>query len=69
MVLCPHSGFVGFLRVERYQASLLVEVVDAVGDKAFETVTFDPLGEVFRKEVLLILIVSDEVGRRGGKLT
>src|SRR5699024_11104007 len=44
--------------VERIEPVLVVEMIDNVGDVAFETVLFDPLRDVLRQEVLLILVVS-----------
>jgi hypothetical protein len=44
---------------------LLVEVVDGVGNESFEAVLFDPLGDVLRKQVLLVLAVSDKVRYHG----
>lgn len=61
--------FVSFLGIERLQAVVLVKVVDGIRNETFETVGFDPLGEILRKEVLLVLIVSDEVGCHGWKRT
>jgi hypothetical protein len=60
---------VGLLRVERFEAILVVEVVDSFGDELFKTVLSDRLREVLRKEVLLVLIVSNEVARHGWNLT
>ncbi len=69
MKLRSASVFVGFLWVKWLQPVLLVEVVDSVRNKLFETIVFDPLREVLRQQVLLILIVSDEVGRHRWNLT
>jgi hypothetical protein len=57
------SKVVAFLRVERFESALLVEIVENVRDKPFEAVLFDPVVDRFRQEVLLVLIVSDEVIR------
>jgi len=55
--------------IERFKSALVVEMIDNVGDVAFEAILFDPLRDVLRQEVLLILVVSDEVGRHGWILT
>jgi len=62
MILRSTAILVSLRWVERFEPVLVVEVVDGVRDEAFETVLFDPLGEIFREEVLLVLIVVNEVG-------
>jgi hypothetical protein len=62
MILRPTAIFVGLRWIKRLEQVVIIEVVDGVRDEAFETVLFDPLGEVFREEMLLVLIVLDEVG-------
>ena len=69
MKLRSISVFVSFLWVEWVQPILFIKVVNGVGDESFETVVFDPLREILRKEVLLILIVSDEIGCNDCSLT
>lgn len=45
------------LRVERVEPSLLIKDVNGVRDELFETVLFDPVSDVFRREHLLVLII------------
>jgi hypothetical protein len=47
--------------VERLQPVLLVEIVSGIRDKSFEAVFLDPLADVFRKQVSLVLVISDKV--------
>lgn len=68
MILRPATVLVGFLGVERFQPTFFVEIIDSVRDEPFETFLFDPLREILRQEVLLVLIVSDEVGCHGCNL-
>jgi hypothetical protein len=49
MELWPAKVFLGFLRGERLQPVLLVEVVDGVGDKSFETIFLGLFRETLRK--------------------
>jgi hypothetical protein len=43
--------------IERFKSALVVEMIDNVGDVAFEAILFDPLRDVLRQEVLLLLVV------------
>ena len=47
--------------VERIKTALVVKMIDNVGNVAFEAILFDPLCDVLRQEVLLILVVSDKI--------
>jgi len=49
------------LGTEWIKPNLIVEMINDVGDVPFEAVLFDPLREVLRQEMLLILIVLDEI--------
>ncbi|WP_273837363.1 hypothetical protein [Halococcus sp. PRR34] len=51
--------------IERVEAAFVIEMIDDVGDVGFEAVVFDPIRDVLREEVLLILIVSNKVRRHG----
>ncbi|PGF14485.1 hypothetical protein CP556_20425 [Natrinema sp. CBA1119] len=56
-------------RIEGVEPALVVEIIDDAGNVAFEAIFFNPLRDVLRQEVLLILVVSDDVGRHGWILT
>jgi len=47
--------------IERIEAALVVEMINDIGDVGFEAILFDPIRDVLRQEVLLILIVSNKV--------
>ncbi|UOO96782.1 hypothetical protein MUK72_14640 (plasmid) [Halococcus dombrowskii] len=55
--------------IEGIEPALVVEMIDNVGNVAFEAIVFDPLRDVLRQEVLLILVVSDKVRRHVWILT
>jgi hypothetical protein len=57
----PPAAVLPFLWIERIEPTLVVEMIDDVGDVPFEAILFDPLREVLRQEVLLILVVLDKV--------
>jgi len=61
--------FAGFRWIEESQSVLVVDVVDGVRDEALQTVVFDPLRAILRLKMLLVLIVSDKVGRYEHNLT
>src|SRR5699024_10899577 len=65
----PATAVRPICRIEGIKPALVVEMIDNVGNVAFEAILFDPLRDVLRQEVLLILVVSDEVGRHGWILT
>lgn len=59
----------GFFWVEWVQSILLVEIVQTVGDELLVIILSDPFREILRHQMLLVLFVSDEVGRYGYNLT
>ncbi|MGN8213120.1 hypothetical protein [Halococcus salifodinae] len=65
----PPTAVLPIVWIEWFEPILVVEMIDNVGDVAFEAIFFDPLCDVLRQEVLLLLIVSDEVGGHGWILT
>src|SRR5699024_9256412 len=65
----PATAVRPIFRIEGIEPTLVVEMIDNVGNVAFEAILFDPLRDVLRQEVLLILVVSNEVGRHGWILT
>jgi hypothetical protein len=61
----PPTAVLPIFWIEGFDPVLVVEMIDNVGNVAFETVLFDPLRDVLRQQVLLILVVSDEVECHG----
>ncbi|GAB7092843.1 hypothetical protein JCM18237_31140 [Halorubrum luteum] len=61
----PPAAVLPIVRIEWVKPALVVEMIDNVGNVAFETILFDPLRDVLWQEVLLILIVSDKIERHG----
>jgi hypothetical protein len=57
------------VRIERIEPTLVVKMIDNVGNVAFETLLFDPLRDVLRQEMLLLLVVLNEVRRHEWILT
>lgn len=69
VILWRASVHVGFFGMERFESFLFSKIVEGVGDELFETIFFDPLSEVFGKEMLLVLIVSENVEYQEWNLT
>jgi hypothetical protein len=61
----PPAAVLPVLRIEGIKPALVVEMIDDIRDVAFGAVLFDPLRDVLRQEMLLILVVLDEVERHG----
>jgi len=57
----PPAAVLPIVRIEGFESALVVEMIDNVRNVAFEAILFDPLRDVLRQEVLLILIVLDEI--------
>jgi len=51
--------------IEGFESALVVEMIDNVGNVAFEAILFDPVRDVLRQEVLLVLVILYEVGCHG----
>ncbi|MEF8863901.1 MAG: hypothetical protein V5A29_19470, partial [Haloarculaceae archaeon] len=47
--------------IKRIEPTLIVEIIDRVRDEPFKAVLFDPVRDRFRKEVLLVLVVWEEL--------
>lgn len=65
----PSAAVLPWFWIEGIESALVVEMIDNVGNVAFETILFDPLRDILRQEVLLILVVSNEIERHGWILT
>lgn len=63
MVVYPFPAVVAFLGIERFESTLRVDEIDNVRDEHFEAIVLNPIGDRFRQEMLLVLIVSDEAIR------
>jgi hypothetical protein len=61
----PPADVLLIIRIEGVKAALVIEMIDEVGDVGFEAVPFDPVRNILRQKVLLILVVSGKVGRHG----
>jgi hypothetical protein len=61
----PSAAVLPIVWIEGFESTLVVEMIDNVGNVAFEAIFFDPLRDVLRQEVLLILVVVNEVGCHG----
>nr|WP_232833786.1 hypothetical protein [Saliphagus sp. LR7] len=61
----PPAAVLPIVRIEWVEPTLVVEMIDNVGNVAFEAILLDPLRDVLWQEVLLILIVSDKIERHG----
>jgi hypothetical protein len=57
----PPAAVLVRIWIEWFQSTFLIQEVDRIRDESFETVLFNPLRDVFWKQVLLILVVFNKV--------
>jgi hypothetical protein len=65
MVGRPPAAVLPWVWIKRVEPTLIVEIIDRVRDEPFEAVLFDPVRDRYRKEVLLVLVVSEKIIRHG----
>jgi hypothetical protein len=51
--------------VEGIESAFGVKVIDGIGDESLQTVFLNPVGDVLREEMLLVLIVFNKIMRHG----
>jgi hypothetical protein len=61
MVGRPPAAVLPWVWIKRIEPTLIVEIIDRVRDEPFKAVLFDPVRDRFRKEVLLVLVVSKKI--------
>jgi len=59
----PPAAVLSWVRIEWIKPTLVVKIINNIRNVAFEAIFFDPLCDVLRQEVLLILVVSDKIKR------
>jgi len=57
----PPAAVLPIVRIEGFKSAFVVEMIDNVRNVAFEAILFNPLCDVLRQEVLLVLIVLDKI--------
>jgi len=57
----PPAAVLPWCWIEWIEAALGVEVVDGIRDESFQAVFLNPVGDVLREEVLLVLVIFNKI--------
>jgi hypothetical protein len=57
----PPAAVLPEFGIEGFESAFGVKIIDRVGDEPFQAIFLNPVGDVLREEVLLILVIFNKI--------